>query len=256
MLIYAGVKALGVWVAVWHGLSGAATGAALILGWRYRQEQPGGWWSWLGLLWACGLLLLVGAAAVSGLAGVQEGFIAALDSANGQIARLPGVLDDLNVAVPVGVAGAVAALGGIGVLVPLGRSPLPDHSTGGNRRSRHPPALAGRSNVGLCPARCRSQGGPASGRRLGRCRRPGAVVPRRPGRRALSAVGVLPTPPPPGVPQRWMMHEAGGLSAVGPMRGRPGCLLPCPWGAPWDTVWTQPGLRRRTTLGSLAIPPV
>ena len=93
---------------MWHGLSGAATGAALILGWRYRQEQPGGWWSWLGFLWACGLLLLVGPAAVSGLAGVQEGFTAALDSANAQIARLPGVLDDLNVAVPVGVAGAVA----------------------------------------------------------------------------------------------------------------------------------------------------
>ena len=32
-----------------------------------------------------------------------------------------------------------------------------------------------------------------------------------------------------------MMHEAGGLSAVGPMRGRSGCLLPCLWGAPWDT---------------------
>ena len=31
------------------------------------------------------------------------------------------------------------------------------------------------------------------------------------------------------------MHEAGGLSAVGPMRGRSGCLLPCLWGAPWDT---------------------
>ncbi|MDE0168464.1 MAG: hypothetical protein OXS29_02980 [bacterium] len=30
-------------------------------------------------------------------------------------------------AVTVGVAGAVPALGGIGVLVPLGRSPLPGH---------------------------------------------------------------------------------------------------------------------------------
>ena len=37
---------------------------------------------------------------------------------------------------------------------------------------------------------------------------------------ALSAVVALPTPPPPGVPQRLGMHEAGGLSAVGPMRGR------------------------------------
>ena len=51
----------------------------------------------------------------------------------------------------------------------------------------------------------------------------------------LSAVGALPTPPPPGVLQRLGMHEAGGLSAVGPIRGRPGCLLPCLWGAPWDT---------------------
>ena len=32
---------------------------------------------------------------------------------------------------------------------------------------------------------------------------------------ALSAVGALPTPPPPGVSQRLGMHEAGGLSAVG-----------------------------------------
>ena len=58
---------------------------------------------------------------------------------------------------------------------------------------------------------------------------------------ALSAVGALPTPPPPGVPQRLGMHEAGGLSAVGPMRGRPGCLLPGPWGAPWDTRSDDPG---------------
>ena len=58
---------------------------------------------------------------------------------------------------------------------------------------------------------------------------------------ALSAVGVLPTPPPPGVSQRLGMHEAGGLSAVGPIRGRPGCLLPCPWGAPWDTRSDDPG---------------
>ena len=128
VLVYAGVETLGVWGAVWFVLAVAAAVTALVLGWRYRQEQPGGGWSWLGFLWACGLLLLVGPAAVSGLAGVQEGFTAALNSANAQIARLPGVLDDLNVAVPVGVAGAVAALGGIGVLVPLGRSPLPDHS--------------------------------------------------------------------------------------------------------------------------------
>ncbi len=127
VLVYAGTETSGVWWAVWLVLSGAATSTALTLGWRYRQEQPGGWWSWLGLLWACGLLLMVGAAAVSGLAGVHEGFIAALNSASVQIGRLPGVLDRLNVAVPVGVAGAVAALGGIGVLVPLGRSPLPDH---------------------------------------------------------------------------------------------------------------------------------
>ena len=52
---------------------------------------------------------------------------------------------------------------------------------------------------------------------------------------ALSAVAVLPTPPSPGVLQRLGMHEAVGLSAVGPMRGRSGCLLPCLWGAPWDT---------------------
>ena len=58
---------------------------------------------------------------------------------------------------------------------------------------------------------------------------------------ALSAVGVLPAPPPPGVLQRLGMHEAGGLSAVGPMRGRSGCLLPCLWGAPWDTRGDDPG---------------
>ena len=58
---------------------------------------------------------------------------------------------------------------------------------------------------------------------------------------ALSAVGALPTPPPPGVLQRLGMHEAGGLSAVGPMRGRSGCLLPCLWGAPWDTRSDDPG---------------
>lgn len=124
---YAGTRTRGVWWALWFVLGVSVAGAALILGWRYRQEQPGGWWAWLGFLWTCGLLLLVGAAAVSGLVGVGEGFIAALDSANAQIARLPGVLDRLDVAVPVGVAGAVAALGGIGVVVPLGRSPLPDH---------------------------------------------------------------------------------------------------------------------------------
>lgn len=126
VLVYVGTETRGAWGAAWPGLGGVATAAALMLGWRYRQEQRGGWWAWLGFLWACGLVLLVGAAAVAGLAGV-EGFIAALDSANAQIARLPEVLDRLNVAVPFGAAGAVASLGGIGVLVPLGRSPLPDH---------------------------------------------------------------------------------------------------------------------------------
>jgi len=127
VLLYTAAETLGVWGAVWAVLSGAATGTALRLGWRYRQEQPGGWWAWLGFLWACGLLLLVGAAAVAGLAGVEDGLAAVLESATAQIARLPGVLDRIDVAVPIGAAGAVAALGGIGVLVPLGRSPLPDH---------------------------------------------------------------------------------------------------------------------------------
>ncbi|MDE0288166.1 MAG: hypothetical protein OXM88_06245, partial [bacterium] len=127
LLMYAGTRTRGVWWALWSVLGVSVAGAALILGWRHRQDQPGGWWALLGFLWACGLLLLVGAAVVSGLAGVGEGFTGALDSANAQIARLPGVLDRLDVAVPVGVAAAVAALGGIGVLVPLGRPPLPDH---------------------------------------------------------------------------------------------------------------------------------
>ena len=47
---------------------------------------------------------------------------------------------------------------------------------------------------------------------------------------ALSAVGALPTPPPPGVPQRLGMHEAGGLSAVGPMRGPLGVSIAMPVG--------------------------
>ena len=127
VLVYAGGAASAAWRELWV-LGGLVAGAALVLGWRARQEQPGGWWAWLGVLGACELLLLVGAAAVAGLAGVQEGFIAALNSANAQIERLPGVLDRLDVAIPFGVAGAVAALGGIGVLVPLGRAPLPAHS--------------------------------------------------------------------------------------------------------------------------------
>ena len=127
VLVYAGGAASAAWRELWV-LGGLVAGAALTLGWRARLEQPGGWWAWLGVLGACELLLLVGAAAVAGLAGVQEGFIAALNSANAQIERLPGVLDRLDVAIPFGVAGAVAALGGIGALVPLGRSPLPAHS--------------------------------------------------------------------------------------------------------------------------------
>ena len=125
VLFYAGTETWGAWAALWAGLAGATTSTAVILGWRYRQDQPGGWWAWLGFLWACTLLLLVGAA-VFHLASVGEGFIAVVNSANAQIVRLSGVMDRLDVAVPIGAAGAVAALGGIGVLVPLGRSPLPD----------------------------------------------------------------------------------------------------------------------------------
>ena len=47
---------------------------------------------------------------------------------------------------------------------------------------------------------------------------------------ALSAVGALPAPPSPGVSQLLGMHEAGGLSAVGPMRGRLGVSFAMPVG--------------------------
>ena len=55
-------------------------------------------------------------------------------------------------------------------------------------------------------------------------------VPAIAGMGALSAVVALPTPPSPGVPQRRMMHEAGGLSAVGPMRGPLGVPFAMPVG--------------------------
>ena len=126
-LMYVATKTSGGWGVVWFVLAVAAMVAALRLGWRYRLAQPGGWWARLGFLWACVLLLLVGVSMAALLTGGLVGVVAALDSANAQIVRLLGVLDRLDVAVPIGAAGAVAALGGIGVIVPLGRSPLPDH---------------------------------------------------------------------------------------------------------------------------------
>ena len=127
VLMYVATKTSGWWVVVWFVLAVAAAVTALVLGWRYRQAQPGGWWAWLGFLWACGLLLLVGVSMLAVLTGGLVGVEAALDSAPAHMVRLIGVLDRLDVAVPIGAAGALAALGGIGVLVPLGRSPLSDH---------------------------------------------------------------------------------------------------------------------------------
>ena len=124
-LWYTAAATRGGWGTLWFVLSMATVVTALILCWRAaRHAQRGRWWAWLGFLLACELLLMAVAAGWAVLAGEVAGFFAVLDSVNDQLSLLPGRVDDLDVAIPFGAAGVVVALGGISVLVPLGRDDL------------------------------------------------------------------------------------------------------------------------------------
>ena len=115
----------GGWSVVVFGAGMGSAVLGIVIGWRYRNGDGGGW-AWVGGLQSAGLLALAMAVFVAAATGTVAGLLNALSWIDEQIVGLGDVVAALDVAVlSLFVAGGGASLVGMFTLFRLGMDALP-----------------------------------------------------------------------------------------------------------------------------------